>query len=62
MELVGEVMVEDYQGGKGETHPGEGGGRREGGPTLLGPPRPETVRQIKQGQKVKRCDSQNSNI
>ena len=27
MELVGEVVVEDYQGGKGETHPGEGGGR-----------------------------------
>ena len=62
MELVGEVVVEDYQGGKGETHPGEGGGRREGGPTLLGPPRPETVRQMKHGKKVKRCVSQNSNI
>jgi len=40
MEEVGEVVVEDYPGGEGDTHPGEGGGRREGGPTLLSPQTP----------------------
>ena len=42
MEEVGEVVVEEYQGGEEDTHPGEGGGRREGRPTLLGPQTPKT--------------------
>ena len=43
MELVGEVK--DYPGGAppgGEQHPGEGGGRREGGPHTPGTGKDQT--------------------
>ena len=36
------VVVQDYQGGQGETHPGEGGDGGLRGPTPLVPHRPDS--------------------